>query len=130
MHDGVNAMPTVDTSSLAPGETADSVYIRLYYMLDSGYEIRREYYIWMDSEEGELVKQFASSVEGVIGYWEKEILETRQQLMDESWGPASETETHTVDVHIGRLRDRLRENPDLEIATVRGLGYKVVRRNG
>jgi DNA-binding response OmpR family regulator len=35
-----------------------------------------------------------------------------------------------VDVHIGRLRDRLRENPDLEIATVRGLGYKVVRRNG
>ena len=78
----VNAMPTVDTSALAPGETADSVYIRLYYMLDSGYEIRREYYIWMDSEEGELVKQFASSVEGVIGYWEKEILETRQQLMD------------------------------------------------
>ena len=55
---------------------------------------------------------------------------TRQQLMDDIWGPDSETDTHTVDVHIGRLRDRLRENPDLEIATVRGLGYKVVRRNG
>ena len=55
---------------------------------------------------------------------------TRQQLMDDIWGPDSETDTHTVDVHIGRLRDRLRENPDLEIVTVRGLGYKVVRKNG
>ena len=55
---------------------------------------------------------------------------TRQQLMDDIWGPDSETDTHTVDVHIGRLRERLRENPDLEIVTVRGLGYKVVRRNG
>ncbi len=55
---------------------------------------------------------------------------TRQQLMDDIWGPDSESDTHTVDVHIGRLRDRLRDNPDLEIATVRGLGYKVVRKNG
>lgn len=55
---------------------------------------------------------------------------TRQQLMDDIWGVASETDTHTVDVHINRLRDRLRGNPDLEIVTVRGLGYKAVRRNG
>lgn len=55
---------------------------------------------------------------------------TRQQLMDDIWGPDSETDTHTVDVHINRLRDRLRENPDLEIVTVRGLGYKVVRKHG
>ena len=55
---------------------------------------------------------------------------TRQQLMDDIWGVESETDTHTVDVHIGRLRERLRENPDLEIVTVRGLGYKVVRKHG
>ncbi len=55
---------------------------------------------------------------------------TRQQLMDDIWGPESESDAHTVDVHIGRLRERLRDNPDLEIATVRGLGYKVVRKNG
>ena len=55
---------------------------------------------------------------------------TRQQLMDDIWGVDSETDAHTVDVHIGRLRDRLRENPDLEIVTVRGLGYKVVRKHG
>ena len=52
---------------------------------------------------------------------------TRQQLMDEIWGYDSETDTHTVDVHIGRLRDRFRDNPDFKIVTIRGVGYKVVK---
>ncbi len=51
---------------------------------------------------------------------------TRQQIMDDIWGMTSDTETHTVDVHINRIRDRLRDNNDIEIVTVRGLGYKVV----
>ena len=50
--------------------------------------------------------------------------------MEDIWGPDSESDIHTVDVHVGRLRERLRENPDLEIITVRGLGFKVVRKNG
>lgn len=54
---------------------------------------------------------------------------TRQQLMDDIWGLDSETEPHTVDVHINRLRDRLRDNPDVEIVTVRGLGYKAVKKS-
>jgi len=33
-----------------------------------------------------------------------------------------------VDVHIGRLRERFRDHPDFEIVTMRGLGYKVVKR--
>ena len=52
---------------------------------------------------------------------------TRQQLMDDIWGYESETDTHTVDVHIGRLRDRFRDNPDFKIVTMRGVGYKVVK---
>ena len=52
---------------------------------------------------------------------------TRQQLMDEIWGYESETDTHTVDVHIGRLRDRFRDNNDFKIVTMRGVGYKVVK---
>ena len=52
---------------------------------------------------------------------------TRQQLMDDIWGYSSETDTHTVDVHIGRLRERFRDNPDFKIVTMRGVGYKVVR---
>ena len=53
---------------------------------------------------------------------------TRHQLMDEIWGYDSESDTHTIDVHIGRLRDRFRENPDFSIVTIRGVGYKVVKR--
>ena len=53
---------------------------------------------------------------------------TRQQLMDEIWGYESDSDTHTVDVHIGRLRDRFRDNKDFKIVTMRGVGYKVVRR--
>lgn len=52
---------------------------------------------------------------------------TRQQLMDDIWGYDSESDTHTVDVHIGRLRDRFRDNRDFKIVTMRGVGYKVVK---
>ena len=52
---------------------------------------------------------------------------TRQQLMDEIWGYDSESDTHTVDVHIGRLRDRFRDCKDFKIVTIRGVGYKVVK---
>lgn len=53
---------------------------------------------------------------------------TRQQIMDEIWGMDSETDARTVDVHINRLRDRFRDSKDFEIVTVRGLGYKVVKK--
>lgn len=52
---------------------------------------------------------------------------TRRQLMEEIWGYDNGNDTHTVDVHIGRLRDRFRDNPDFKIVTIRGVGYKVVR---
>ena len=52
---------------------------------------------------------------------------TRQQLMDEIWGYDSDSDTHTVDVHIGRLRERFRDNKDFKIVTIRGVGYKVVK---
>lgn len=54
---------------------------------------------------------------------------TRQQLMDEIWGYDTETDRHTVDVHIGRLRERYRSNPDFEIVTIRGIGYKVEKKD-
>jgi len=52
---------------------------------------------------------------------------TRQQLMDDVWGYDTESDPHTVDVHIGRLRDRFRDNSDFKIVTMRGVGYKVVK---
>ena len=52
---------------------------------------------------------------------------TRNQLMYEIWGYDNESDTHTVDVHIGRLRERFRNNTDFKIVTMRGVGYKVVK---
>lgn len=54
---------------------------------------------------------------------------TRHQLMDEIWGMESETDERTVDVHINRLRERLKACEDFQIITVRGLGYKVVKNS-
>lgn len=51
---------------------------------------------------------------------------TRRQLMDEIWDMESESDERTVDVHVSRLREKYRSNPDFEIVTVRGLGYKAV----
>lgn len=53
---------------------------------------------------------------------------TRPQLMDEIWGMFSETDERTVNTHINRLRERFSDCDDFEIVTVRGLGYKAVKK--
>lgn len=53
---------------------------------------------------------------------------TRRQILDEIWGLDSEADPHTLEVHISRLRERFKTNPDFEIVTARGLGYKAVKK--
>lgn len=53
---------------------------------------------------------------------------TRIQLMDEIWGADSDTGWETVTVHIARLRRRFENYPEFEIQSVRGLGYKAVKK--
>ena len=53
---------------------------------------------------------------------------TRIQLMDEIWGTESETGWETVTVHVGRLRKRFEGWSEFEIESVRGLGYKAVKK--
>lgn len=49
---------------------------------------------------------------------------SRLELLDELWGKDSLTVPQTVDVHVNRLRSKLKNNPDFQILTVRGIGYK------
>lgn len=49
---------------------------------------------------------------------------TRIQLMEDIWGPSSDSTDATVSVHINRLRNRFENCPDFSIITIRGLGYK------
>lgn len=51
---------------------------------------------------------------------------SRSQLMDEFWGIESETSLRAVDVYITKLRDKFSVCPEVQIKTVRGLGYKAV----
>lgn len=53
---------------------------------------------------------------------------TRIQLMDEIWGADSETGWETVTVHIGRLRSRFADYEEFKIESVRGLGYRAVKK--
>ena len=53
---------------------------------------------------------------------------TRIQLMDEIWGADSDSGWETVTVHIGRLRKRFEDYEEFEIESVRGLGYKAVKK--
>ena len=53
---------------------------------------------------------------------------TRIQLMDEIWGNDSESGWETVTVHIGKLRKRFENWNEFEIVSVRGLGYKAVKK--
>ena len=53
---------------------------------------------------------------------------TRIQLMGEIWGADSDTGWETVTVHIGRLRKRFEGWHEFEIVSVRGLGYKAVKK--
>ena len=52
---------------------------------------------------------------------------TRQQLLDDVWG-GTQGDSHTLDVHISRLREKIKANTDFEIVTIRGLGYRAVKK--
>lgn len=50
---------------------------------------------------------------------------TRTQLIEKIWGFDYEGDERTVDVHIKRLREQITVFPDINVTTVRGLGYRL-----
>ena len=53
---------------------------------------------------------------------------TRLELLDEIWGMDSESDDKTVNVHINRLRTRFYDWPEFEIQTIRGIGYRAIKK--
>ena len=49
---------------------------------------------------------------------------TREQLLDRIWGYEYIGDTRTVDVHIKRLREKIKDHPHWSLSTVWGIGYK------
>ena len=80
------------------------------------------------SDEGvaELPKKEFMLLFKLLSYQNK--IFTRRQLMDEIWGMDCETGWETVTVHVGRLRKRFEGWEEFSVESVRGLGYKAVRK--
>lgn len=69
----------------------------------------------MPPKELELLYFLASSPNQVF---------TREQLLDHIWGYEYIGDTRTVDVHIKRLREKIKDHPTWSLSTVWGIGYK------
>jgi DNA-binding response OmpR family regulator len=69
----------------------------------------------MPPKELELLYFLASSPNQVF---------TREQLLDHIWGYEYIGDTRTVDVHIKRLREKIKDHESWKISTVWGIGYK------
>lgn len=69
----------------------------------------------MPPKELELLYFLASSPNQVF---------TREQLLDHIWGYEYIGDTRTVDVHIKRLREKIKDHPNWSLSTVWGIGYK------
>ncbi len=54
---------------------------------------------------------------------------TREQLLDQLWGYEYIGDTRTVDVHIKRLREKIKDHANWKISTIWGIGYKFEVRN-
>ena len=75
----------------------------------------------MPPKELELLYFLASSPNHVF---------TREQLLDQIWGYEYVGDTRTVDVHIKRLREKIKDHANWKISTIWGVGYKFEVRNG
>ena len=51
---------------------------------------------------------------------------TREQLLDHIWGYEYIGDTRTVDVHVKRVREKIKDRANWSIATVWGIGYKII----
>ena len=51
---------------------------------------------------------------------------TRQELIDEIWGLENESDYRTIDVHIKRIREKMKDVKEYKIISIRGLGYKAI----
>lgn len=83
--------------------------IKSYTTVYNGEEIK------MPPKEFELLHYLASNKNKVF---------TREQLLCEVWGYDYPGDSRTVDVHIKRLREKIKGGPNWQIETVWGVGYK------
>ncbi len=112
--------PTAKEEPEIPAQTGDFVVYPDIIINLSNYSV--QYLgenIEMPPKELELLYFLASNPNQVF---------TREQLLDHIWGYEYYGDTRTVDVHIKRLREKIKDHKDWNLATVWGIGYKFEAR--
>ncbi len=106
----------VESSETLSEETDNVVkYAGLVVNLNSYAVIYNGKQVDMPPKEMELLYFLASSPNQVF---------TREQLLDRIWGYDYIGDTRTVDVHVKRIREKIKDGANWSIATVWGIGYK------
>ncbi|MDO5521643.1 MAG: response regulator transcription factor [bacterium] len=120
-HPAQTAVPTAATNEVTLEQTGDYVEYDNLIINQSNYTvINYGTRIEMPPKELELFYFLASHPNQVF---------TREQLLDHIWGYEYIGDTRTVDVHIKRLREKIKDNPSWGLATVWGIGYKFELKN-
>ncbi len=105
--------PSQSSSSKQQGEYVE--YPDLIVNLTNYSVIYKGHSVEMPPKELELLYFLAASPNQVF---------TREQLLDHIWGYEYIGDTRTVDVHIKRLREKIKDHANWAISTVWGIGYK------
>ena len=107
-------------TTVAPSENARCVtYPDLIVNLDNYSVTYDKKAVEMPPKELELLYFLASAPNQVF---------TREQLLDNIWGYDYIGDTRSVDVHIKRIREKIKDHDKWSIETVRGIGYKFVTK--
>ena len=107
-------------TTVAPSENARCVtYPDLIVNLDNYSVTYDKKAVEMPPKELELLYFLASAPNQVF---------TREQLLDNIWGYDYIGDTRTVDVHIKRIREKIKDHDKWSIETVWGIGYKFVTK--
>ena len=86
--------------------------------------IEDEHVAYIDEEEVSLTVREFDILFAMLSYPKKTF--SRGKLMEDFWGFDSSATSRTVDVYMAKLREKTKNCDGFEIATVHGLGYKVV----
>lgn len=81
-----------------------------------------KYAVYSDNEYIEFPKKEFDLLFRLLSYPEQ--IFSKEQLLNSVWGITSESGEETIKTHISRIRNRLKNMPEINIQTIKGLGYK------
>lgn len=88
----------------------------------------RKYAVYTDTQYIELPKKEFDLLFKLLSYPDR--IFSKEQLLNSIWGVNAESGEETVKTHISRLRNKLKDIPEIGITTLKGLGYKAEINKG